>query len=172
MIRDRFRRLDSNKLQYLPNNCLNKIPKLMKIKLDKNPWHCDCHSVYLARFLREHFAKLWNGIGGGPICLGPGKWEFPCSFVRWIIRSSHPGELGGKQVKFDLFGFKFWRWINTEICISHVTGQRATLWSSLLWTMALHGELVASTSTQTAYFRRNGDHWTTAREIERQKKHR
>jgi hypothetical protein len=68
-----FRRLDSNKLQYLPKDCLDKIPKLMKIKLDKNPWHCDCNAIYLARFLREHHAKLWNGIGGVPICLGPGN---------------------------------------------------------------------------------------------------
>lgn len=34
----RHRRLDSNKLQHLPKDCLNKLPKLMKIKLDKNPW--------------------------------------------------------------------------------------------------------------------------------------
>lgn len=81
MICDRFRRLDSNKLQYLPEGCLDKIPKLTKIKLDKNPWHCVCESIYLARFLREHFAKLWNGIAGGPVCLGPGKRHFHVSLT-------------------------------------------------------------------------------------------
>jgi hypothetical protein len=74
----------------------------MKIKLDKNPWHCDCHSVYLARFLREHFTKLWNGIGGGPICLGPGKLDFRVGFRTNDFSFFNSGELGGKQVKFDL----------------------------------------------------------------------
>lgn len=36
--------------------------------------HCDCDTIYLARFLREHFKKLWNGMGGVPICLGPGMF--------------------------------------------------------------------------------------------------
>ncbi|KAG5682188.1 hypothetical protein PVAND_011556 [Polypedilum vanderplanki] len=86
-------RLDSNKLQFLPQNCLDKIPKLTKIKLDKNPWHCDCQSIYLARFLREHYKKLWNGVAGGNlVCLGP-------------------GELGGKQVnvlRFDHLCYGQW----------------------------------------------------------------
>lgn len=107
MICDCFRRLDSNKLQYLPNNCLNKIPKLLKIKLDKNPWHCDCHSVYLARFLREHFAKLWNGIAGGPICLGPGKWDFHAQLAVNDVVFSRLGELGGKQVKLTFSVMNF-----------------------------------------------------------------
>lgn len=43
------RRLDSNKLQFLPNGCLEHSPRLVAVKLDKNPWHCDCKAIYLAR---------------------------------------------------------------------------------------------------------------------------
>lgn len=86
MICDCFRRLDSNKLQYLPKDCLDKIPQLTKIKLDKNPWHCDCQAIYLARFLREHYTKLWNGIAGGPICLGPGERTISCPITCLILR--------------------------------------------------------------------------------------
>lgn len=41
------RRLDSNKLQHLPKNCLDKLGKLMKIKLDKNPWVMTAYLLYL-----------------------------------------------------------------------------------------------------------------------------
>ena len=43
--------------------------KLISVKLDKNPWHCDCRALYLARWIRQHTAKLWDGA---PMCRGPG----------------------------------------------------------------------------------------------------
>lgn len=39
------------------------------VKLDKNPWHCDCRAIYLARWLRSSIHKLWDGE---PKCRGPG----------------------------------------------------------------------------------------------------
>lgn len=166
MLRDCSRRLDSNKLQYLPSNCLNKIPKLMKIKLDKNPWHCDCHSVYLARFLREHFAKLWNGIAGGPICLGPGKMRFSCYFDgEWCFPFSF--RWTGRQTgEIDLFLSQQ----TLKIWIFLVAGQRVAVWSSLLRSMALDGELVAEAAHQTADFRRDGNDRSVAGQHRRAEK--
>lgn len=42
----------------------------MAVKLDKNPWHCDCRALYLARWIREFVLKLWDGQQ--PMCRGPG----------------------------------------------------------------------------------------------------
>lgn len=62
------RRLDSNKLMFMPPGCLDG-PNLRAVKLDKNPWHCDCRAIYLARWLRLSMHKLWDGE---PTCRGPG----------------------------------------------------------------------------------------------------
>ncbi|XP_023305923.2 carboxypeptidase N subunit 2 isoform X1 [Lucilia cuprina] len=62
-------RIDSNKLQYLPHGSFVDLQKLISVKLDKNPWHCDCRALYLARWIREHSSKLWDGA---PMCRGPG----------------------------------------------------------------------------------------------------
>ncbi|XP_037939127.1 carboxypeptidase N subunit 2 isoform X1 [Teleopsis dalmanni] len=62
-------RIDSNKLQYLPHGALYGLDKLIAVKLDKNPWHCDCRALYLARYIREHQHRLWDGQ---PVCRGPG----------------------------------------------------------------------------------------------------
>ena len=45
------------------------LQKLISVKLDKNPWHCDCRALYLARWIRQHTSKLWDGA---PMCRGPG----------------------------------------------------------------------------------------------------
>lgn len=42
-----FRRLESNKLTYLPYGCLDNNSQLTAVKLDKNQWHCDCDIKYL-----------------------------------------------------------------------------------------------------------------------------
>lgn len=63
------RRIDSNKLQSLPTGCLEHLPKLVAVKLEKNPWHCDCRALYLARWLRASPHKLWDGQA---VCRGPG----------------------------------------------------------------------------------------------------
>uniref|UniRef100_A0A1B0AI55 LRRCT domain-containing protein n=1 Tax=Glossina pallidipes TaxID=7398 RepID=A0A1B0AI55_GLOPL len=62
-------RIDSNKLQYLPRGAFADLSKLLAVKLDKNPWHCDCRALYLARWIREFSTKLWDGQ---PKCRGPG----------------------------------------------------------------------------------------------------
>lgn len=64
------RRIDSNKLQYLQNGALRGLKKLKAVKLDKNPWHCDCRVLYLARWIREFSEKLWDGQMA--MCRGPG----------------------------------------------------------------------------------------------------
>ncbi|XP_054084983.1 leucine-rich repeat-containing protein 15 isoform X1 [Zeugodacus cucurbitae] len=64
-------RIDSNKLQYLQNGALSSLKKLVSVKLDKNPWHCDCHALYLARWIREFSQKLWDGQMA--VCRGPGS---------------------------------------------------------------------------------------------------
>lgn len=53
---------------FLPPGCLDG-PNLRAVKLDKNPWHCDCRAIYLARWLRLSMHKLWDGE---PTCRGPG----------------------------------------------------------------------------------------------------
>lgn len=63
-------RIDSNKLMYLPHGALHGLDKLVAVKLDKNPWHCDCRALYLARWIREFVVKLWDGQQ--PMCRGPG----------------------------------------------------------------------------------------------------
>ncbi|XP_016965131.1 leucine-rich repeat-containing protein 15 [Drosophila biarmipes] len=63
-------RIDSNKLMYLPHGSLHGLEKLVAVKLDKNPWHCDCRALYLARWIREFVLKLWDGQQ--PMCRGPG----------------------------------------------------------------------------------------------------
>lgn len=45
------------------------MPQLIAVKLDKNPWHCDCKVIYLARWLRASGSRLWDG---DPLCRGPG----------------------------------------------------------------------------------------------------
>lgn len=62
--------MDSNKLKFLPNGCLDNT-NLIAIKLDKNPWHCDCRALYLARWLRAAGYKLTDG--SMPTCRGPGS---------------------------------------------------------------------------------------------------
>ncbi|KAM7357010.1 uncharacterized protein ACRADG_002539 [Cochliomyia hominivorax] len=61
-------RIDSNKLQYLPHGSFAHLHKLISVKLDKNPWYCDCRALYLARWIREHNSKLWDTA---PLCHGP-----------------------------------------------------------------------------------------------------
>ncbi|XP_032598936.1 platelet glycoprotein V isoform X2 [Drosophila grimshawi] len=63
-------RIDSNKLMFLPHGALHGLDKLVAVKLDKNPWHCDCRALYLARWIREFVVKLWDGQQ--PMCRGPG----------------------------------------------------------------------------------------------------
>ncbi|KAH8333357.1 hypothetical protein KR067_006763 [Drosophila pandora] len=63
-------RIDSNKLMFLPTGALHGLEKLVAVKLDKNPWHCDCRALYLARWIREFVLKLWDGQQ--PMCRGPG----------------------------------------------------------------------------------------------------
>lgn len=63
-------RIDSNKLMYLPHGALHGLNQLVAVKLDKNPWHCDCRALYLARWIREFVVKLWDGQQ--PMCRGPG----------------------------------------------------------------------------------------------------
>ncbi|XP_017139384.1 platelet glycoprotein V isoform X2 [Drosophila miranda] len=63
-------RIDSNKLMFLPSGALHGLDKLVAVKLDKNPWHCDCRALYLARWIREFVLKLWDGQQ--PMCRGPG----------------------------------------------------------------------------------------------------
>uniref|UniRef100_A0A0K8VGJ9 Leucine-rich repeat-containing protein 15 n=2 Tax=Bactrocera latifrons TaxID=174628 RepID=A0A0K8VGJ9_BACLA len=64
-------RIDSNKLQYLQNGAFSTLKKLVAVKLDKNPWHCDCKVLYLARWIREFSGKLWDGQVA--VCRGPGS---------------------------------------------------------------------------------------------------
>lgn len=161
MIWDRFRRLDSNKLQYLPKGCLDKIPKLTKIKLDKNPWHCDCQSIYLARFLREHFAKLWNGIAtGGPVCLGPGNWhfmlywQFNIFLPIWLQRLRGTWREGGNwNLTIEKIAIKSFSQTMSNV------GQRFTIRSSLLRTVACDGEFIAKASNKTASIWCHRNHW-------------
>lgn len=79
-------------MQFIPHGCLDSSLHLKAVKLDKNPWHCDCKAIYLARlvltrqvykldkgfvylyylssrWLRNSFEKLWDGE---PKCRGPG----------------------------------------------------------------------------------------------------
>lgn len=65
-------------MQFLPKNAFDELHKLVAVKLDKNPWHCDCQALYLARWIREFVQKLWDGQ---PKCRGP-------------------GDLGGKEVGY------------------------------------------------------------------------
>nr|XP_036214823.1 peroxidasin homolog isoform X4 [Bactrocera oleae]XP_036214824.1 peroxidasin homolog isoform X4 [Bactrocera oleae] len=64
-------RIDSNKLQYLQNGAFSSLKKLVAVKLDKNPWHCDCKVLYLARWIREFSGKLWDGQVA--VCRGHGS---------------------------------------------------------------------------------------------------
>ncbi|XP_059612956.1 SLIT and NTRK-like protein 6 [Phlebotomus argentipes] len=53
-------RLDWNDLLFLPQGCLDMIPRLSAVKLQENPWHCDCRMIYLARWLRSSASHAWN----------------------------------------------------------------------------------------------------------------
>lgn len=77
------RRLDSNKLKFLPHGCLDESTSLVSIKLDKNPWHCDCRALYLARWLRAK-GSLQLSDGTTPTCRGPGSFGgYPVGLLRY-----------------------------------------------------------------------------------------
>ncbi|XP_031346602.1 carboxypeptidase N subunit 2-like isoform X2 [Photinus pyralis] len=63
-------RLDSNSFLYLPMKSLDYLQKLTAIKLTKNPWHCDCNTLYLSTWINENSNKLWDSQ---PTCKGPGE---------------------------------------------------------------------------------------------------
>ncbi|KAK5645623.1 hypothetical protein RI129_004087 [Pyrocoelia pectoralis] len=63
-------RLDSNSFLFLPMKSLDYLNKLNAIKLTKNPWHCDCNTLYLSAWINENLQKLWDSQ---PTCKGPGE---------------------------------------------------------------------------------------------------
>lgn len=69
-------------MKFLPNACLDNKTHLSSIKLDKNPWHCDCRALYLARWLRQAGAHLTDG--NTPTCRGPGSLGgYPVGLLRF-----------------------------------------------------------------------------------------
>lgn len=73
-------RLDSNKLKFLPNGCLDNLRHLVAVKLEKNPWHCDCRALYLARWLRVAGSHITDGAS--PTCRGP-LGGYPVGLLRF-----------------------------------------------------------------------------------------
>ncbi|KAI8428925.1 hypothetical protein MSG28_007544 [Choristoneura fumiferana] len=63
--------LDSNMFPSLPSRTLDYMPKLAIIKLSGNPWHCDCHTLYISALYEEnemaqglYFAVTFNCADG------------------------------------------------------------------------------------------------------------
>lgn len=87
-----FRQLESNELSFLPAGSMDAISAIPQVRLNRNPWHCDCHASYIASWLRRRFASFANltaplqiqraltitgnwsiwEFGAGAICSGPG----------------------------------------------------------------------------------------------------
>ncbi|KAI8428914.1 hypothetical protein MSG28_007544 [Choristoneura fumiferana] len=61
--------LDSNMFPSLPSRTLDYMPKLAIIKLSGNPWHCDCHTLYISAKLK--FPELCSGQWASMVNLSP-----------------------------------------------------------------------------------------------------
>lgn len=55
-----FRQLESNDISFLPAGSLDAILMIQQIRLNRNPWHCDCRASYIASWLRRRFASFMN----------------------------------------------------------------------------------------------------------------
>ncbi|NXU36519.1 GPIX protein, partial [Drymodes brunneopygia] len=51
--RTRSLRLHNNSLASLPAGLLDSLGQLQELQLGDNPWHCDCHIVYLRLWLED-----------------------------------------------------------------------------------------------------------------------
>lgn len=87
-----LRQLESNDLSFLPAGSMDAVSAIQQLRLNRNPWHCDCRASYVASWLRRRFASYANltdpsqiqralavtgnwGIwefGAGAVCQGPG----------------------------------------------------------------------------------------------------
>jgi len=87
-----FRRLESNELSFLPVGSMDAVFAIQQVRLDQNPWHCDCRASYVVSWLRRRFASFANltstlqmrkaltvtsnwsvwEFGAGATCSGPG----------------------------------------------------------------------------------------------------
>ncbi|NWS27621.1 GPIX protein, partial [Polioptila caerulea] len=48
--------LHNNSLASIPAGALDSLGRLQELQLWDNPWHCDCHILYLQRWLRDFSA--------------------------------------------------------------------------------------------------------------------
>lgn len=88
-----FRQLESNELSFLPAGSMDAISAIRQVRLNQNPWQCDCRASYVASWLRRRFANYANltdplriqralaattgnwtawEFGAGATCTGPG----------------------------------------------------------------------------------------------------
>ncbi|KAJ8011277.1 hypothetical protein DPEC_G00056480 [Dallia pectoralis] len=61
--------LSDNNLQTLPQGFLNTTVQENILRLDRNPWHCDCHMLYLHDYVVQH-SHLVEDLSK-VYCLGP-----------------------------------------------------------------------------------------------------
>ncbi|CAG9785052.1 unnamed protein product [Diatraea saccharalis] len=53
------------------------MPKLAIVKLSGNPWHCDCHVLYISAWVRLNEMKIWDY---SPTCSSP--WFLEGHFLK------------------------------------------------------------------------------------------
>ncbi|CAG4937745.1 unnamed protein product [Colias eurytheme] len=69
--------LDNNMFPSLPSRTLDYMPKLANVKLSNNPWHCDCHALYISAWVRLNEMKIWDY---SPTCVSP--WYLEGHFLK------------------------------------------------------------------------------------------
>ncbi|CAK1604233.1 unnamed protein product [Parnassius mnemosyne] len=69
--------IDNNMFPSLPSRTLDYMPKLENVKLSNNPWHCDCHTLYISAWVRLNEMKIWDY---SPTCISP--WYLEGHFLK------------------------------------------------------------------------------------------
>lgn len=88
-----FRLLEANYLSYLPAKILDGLLTIRQLRLERNPWHCDCSAAYLATWLQRRYLTITNSSSIGEINIGDNSksWEFGAGVI-----CRGPGAMGGK----------------------------------------------------------------------------
>ncbi|XP_014598851.1 PREDICTED: carboxypeptidase N subunit 2-like isoform X2 [Polistes canadensis] len=85
--------LEANYLSYLPARILDGLLTIRQLRLERNPWHCDCSAAYLATWLQRRYLIITNSSSIGEINIGDNSksWEFGAGVI-----CRGPGTMGGK----------------------------------------------------------------------------
>ncbi|XP_035740752.1 carboxypeptidase N subunit 2-like isoform X2 [Vespa mandarinia] len=85
--------LEANYLSYLPAKILDGLLTIRQLRLERNPWHCDCSAAYLATWLQRRYLTITNSSSMGEINIGDNSksWEFGAGVI-----CRGPGAMGGK----------------------------------------------------------------------------